>query len=41
MELKFFLEDLLGVEVDLVTVEALKPRVREYVWREAVSVEGL
>ena len=41
MELKFFLEDLLGVEVDLITVEAPKPRVRKYVWREAVSVEGL
>ncbi|AEK73598.1 Nucleotidyltransferase, putative, poly(A) polymerase (PAP) related protein [Thermococcus sp. 4557] len=41
MELKFFLEDLLGVEVDLITVEALKPRVRKYIWSEAVSVEGL
>ncbi|ASJ05803.1 MULTISPECIES: nucleotidyltransferase family protein [Thermococcus] len=41
MELKFFLEELLGVEVDLITVEALKPKVKEYVWREAVSVEGL
>ena len=41
MELKFLLEDLLGVEVDLITAEALKPRVRKYVWHEAVSVEGL
>jgi len=41
MELKFFLEDLLEVEVDLITVEALKPGVKKYVWREAVGVEGL
>ncbi len=41
MELKFLLEDLLGIEVDLITVEALKPGVREYVWREAVALEGL
>ena len=41
MELKFFLEELLGVEVDLITVEALKPRVKKYIWSEAVSVEGL
>ncbi|WP_240703225.1 nucleotidyltransferase family protein [Thermococcus indicus] len=40
MELKFFLEELLGVEVDLITIEALKPRVRKYVWSEAVSVEA-
>jgi len=41
MELKFFLEEVLGVEVDLITVEALKPRVKKYIWSEAVSVEGL
>lgn len=41
MELKFFLEELLGVEVDLITVEALKPKIRKYVWREVVPVEGL
>jgi len=41
MELKFFLEEILGVEVDLITVEALKPRVKKYIWSEAVSVEGL
>jgi len=41
MELKFFLEDLLGVEVDLITVEALKPRFRDAIWREAVPIEGL
>ncbi len=32
------LEDLLGREVDLVTERALKPRVRETVLREAVTL---
>jgi len=41
MDLKFFLEDLLGAEVDLITVEALKPRIRDSVWKEAVPIEGL
>jgi predicted nucleotidyltransferase len=41
MDLKFFLEDLLEVEVDLVTVEALKPRIRDAVWKEVVPIEGL
>jgi len=36
MELKFLLEDLLGVEVDLITVEALKPGVKKYVLRERI-----
>jgi len=36
MELKFFLEELLGVEVDLITVEALKPGVRKYVLGEKI-----
>jgi hypothetical protein len=38
MELKFFLENLLGCRVDLVTSKALKPRLRPYVEREAVYV---
>lgn len=38
MGLKFFLEDLLGRSVDLVSRGALKPRVRPYVEREAVYV---
>jgi predicted nucleotidyltransferase len=38
MGLKFFLEDLLGKQVDLVSRGALKPRVRPYVEREAVYV---
>ena len=41
MELKFFLEDLLGAEVDLITVEALKPRIKDAIWKEAVPIEGL
>ncbi len=36
MGLKFFLEDLLGSRVDLVTLAGLKPRLREHVEREAV-----
>lgn len=38
MELKFFLEDCLGCRVDLVTRDALKPRVRPQVEREAIHV---
>jgi len=38
MDLKFFLEDLLGRRVDLVTRKALKPRLRPYVEKEAVYV---
>jgi predicted nucleotidyltransferase len=36
--LKFFLEDHLGRKVDLVTPDALKPRMRPAVEREAVDV---
>jgi hypothetical protein len=38
MELKFFLEELLGRRVDLATRKALKPRLRPHVEREAVYV---
>lgn len=38
MELKFFLEDLLGTRVDLVTDKALRPRLRPYIEREAIHV---
>ena len=38
MGLKFFLEDLLGRRVDLVTRKALKPRMRPYVEQEAIYV---
>lgn len=38
MDTKFFLEDLLGARVDLVTVEGLKPRARPYVERDLIRV---
>ncbi len=38
MDLKMFLEDLLGRPVDLATVRLLKPRVRARVLEEAVYV---
>jgi hypothetical protein len=38
MGLKFFLEDHLGQRVDLVTPDALKPRIRSVVECEAVDV---
>lgn len=38
MDLKFYLEHLLGCRVDLVTRKALKPRLRPYVEKEALYV---
>lgn len=38
MGLKFYLEDLLGVRVDLVTEQGLRPELRAAVEREAVRV---
>ena len=38
MGLKFFLEDHLGRRVDIVTPDALKPRIPPVVEREAVDV---
>jgi len=38
MDVKFYLEDLLGTSVDLVTLRGLKARVRPYVEREAIYV---
>ena len=35
---QFFLEDLLGRPVDLVTVKALRPELRPFIEREAVHV---
>ena len=35
---QFYLEDLLGCPVDLVTEKALRPELRPYVEREAVDV---
>ena len=41
MGLKFFLEDLLDQPVDLVLRDALKPRIRPYVYKEVRYAEGL
>ncbi len=38
MELKFFLEELLGRPVDLITRKALKPQMQTQVEREAIYV---
>lgn len=37
IDLKQYLEDLLGCEVDLVTPEGLKPQLREGILSEAIS----
>jgi predicted nucleotidyltransferase len=41
MDLKFFLEDLLGRPVDLVIKDVVKPRLREPILAEAVHAPGL
>ncbi len=38
MDLKFYLEDLLGAPVDLVTDQALRPQVRQAIQGELVDV---
>lgn len=38
MDLKFYLEDLLGRSVDLGTPDTLKPRIRARVLQEAIRV---
>lgn len=35
---QFYLEDALGCQVDLVTEKAMRPELRPYIEREAVSV---
>ena len=35
---QFYLEDLLGRRVDLVTPKALRPELKPYVEREAIAV---
>jgi predicted nucleotidyltransferase len=40
MNLKAFLEDLFGVEVDLVLVDAIKPRLRDSILGETVYAPG-
>jgi predicted nucleotidyltransferase len=38
MDLRFFLEDLLGAKVDLITESGLKPQARPHVENEAIRV---
>ncbi|MBV6402587.1 MAG: hypothetical protein CNIPEHKO_02900 [Anaerolineales bacterium] len=38
MDTKFYLEDLLGRKVDLVTPKAIKPRMKPYIMQELVNV---
>jgi predicted nucleotidyltransferase len=39
MDLSFYLEDLFGREVDLVTVKGLHPRIRPYVEKDVIWSE--
>jgi len=41
MDLKHFLEDVFACRVDLVIEEAIKPRLREAILREAIHAPGL
>jgi len=36
MNLKFFLEDLLSLSIDLVTIKALKPQLKEDILNEVI-----
>ncbi len=36
MDLKFYLEGLFGVSVDLVSSDALKPRLKQYIDRDVI-----
>jgi uncharacterized protein len=36
MELKFYLEDIFVREIDLVTLEALRPQLKDYILQEVV-----
>ena len=38
MDLKFYLEDLLGTGVDLVTDKALRPEIRQEIEQEKINV---
>jgi hypothetical protein len=38
MELKFYLEELLGTGVDLVTEKALRPEIRQAIEKEKIDV---
>lgn len=41
MDLKFFLEDLFGCNVDLVIKEAIKPRLKPYILESVQYAAGL
>lgn len=41
MDLKFFLEDLFGCNVDLVMSDAIKPRFKPSIMKEVVYAKGL
>lgn len=41
MNVKFFLEDLFGCQVDLVLEDTIKPRLRPYIMKEVVYAQGL
>jgi predicted nucleotidyltransferase len=41
MDLKVFLEELFGVEVDVVLADSVKPRLKPYILDEVVYAEGL
>lgn len=38
MNLKFYLEDLLGRNVDLVTEDAIRPEIKQYVEKDLIHV---
>jgi predicted nucleotidyltransferase len=41
MDLKFFLEEMLGRSVDLVTRKSMRPRLKTQIESEALYVQGL
>jgi len=41
MDLKLFLEELFGCQVDLVISDAIKPRLRSVILGEAIHAAGL
>jgi predicted nucleotidyltransferase len=38
MDTKFYLEELLGCKVDLVTPKAIKPRMKPYIMQDLIHV---
>lgn len=38
MDLKFYLEDLFGIKVDLVIKSAIKPKLKKYILNECIYV---